>query len=58
MKATRLETLEAEYKKIQLNKDESVKIMEEKEEVQYNIYIIQILSNHCNSYINFIHLEL
>lgn len=33
MKATRLETLEAEYRKIQSNKHESVKIMEEKEEV-------------------------
>lgn len=38
MKATRLETLEAEYRKIQINKDESVRIMDEKEEVKLNFF--------------------
>lgn len=39
MRATRLETLEAEYKKIQNNKDESVRIMEEKEDVSLTFFI-------------------
>lgn len=37
MRATRLETLEAEYKMIHNNRQESIKIMEEKEEVT-NLY--------------------
>lgn len=39
MRATRLETLEAEYTKIHSNKQESVRIMEEKEDVSSNFFM-------------------
>lgn len=55
MKATRLETLEAEYKKTQINKDESVKIMEEKEEVQYIFSKVQIVIDNMIIIFIFIH---
>lgn len=42
MKATQLETLAAEYKKTQSNKQESVRIMEEKEEVNIILFVESI----------------
>lgn len=55
MRATRLENLEAEYRKIQCNKADSAKIMDEKEQVnnilQISLYYIQHTLETQNIYI-------